>query len=330
MAAMPTHKDMLIASRQFAHENRWRSWWHVGSTLALVLVLASVACSELHWCTRGLASGLLGLVVVRLFVLYHDYQHGAILRRSPAGRVLMDLVGLTLLTPPSGWNRSHNYHHAHNSKLSAPDIGTYALMTVDQYRNAERAQQAAYVVQRHPLTMMFGYLTVFLYGMCIKPFLSNPRRHWDGALSIVWHASLLLWIGMDEPDDLVLAALLPSCLASAIGAYLFYAQHNFPGVQLKRVGDWDYATAAIESSSYIQMGPLMNWFTANIGYHHVHHLNPRIPFYRLPEAMRALPALQTPGTSSLGTADIRACLRLKLWDPDSQQLVPWSHLRKAA
>ncbi len=77
------------------------------------------------------------------------------------------------------------------------------------------------------------------------------------------------------------------------------------------------------------MGPLMNWFTANIGYHHVHHLNARIPFYHLPDAMRAIPALQAPECSSLAIADIRACLRLKLWDPDSRQLVPWSFLRNA-
>ena len=84
------------------------------------------------------------------------------------------------------------------------------------------------------------------------------------------------------------------------------------------------------SSSYLRMGPLMNWFTANIGYHHVHHLNARIPFYRLPDAMRAIPALQAPECSSLAVADIRACLRLKLWDPDSQRLVPWNSLRDAA
>jgi omega-6 fatty acid desaturase (delta-12 desaturase) len=327
---MLTNKDLLIASRKFAHENRRRSWWHVCSTLAVALALAAIACSELHWGTRVLTSGLLGLVIVRIFVLYHDYQHGTILRRSWAGKVLMDVVGLAMLTPPSGWNRSHNHHHAHNSKLSAPDIGTYPLMTVDQYRNAGRAQKALYLVQRHPVTMGLGYLTVFLYGMCIRPFLANPRRHWDGALSVLCHGALLFWFGWNGMDDLVCAALLPSAFASAIGAYLFYAQHNYPGVQLQPASGWEYTNAALDSSSYIQMGPLMSWFTANIGYHHVHHLNPRIPFYRLPEAMRALSALQTPGTSSLGTADIRGCLRLKLWDPDTQRLVPLSHLRKAA
>jgi len=327
---MPPHKELLISTRQFAHESRLRSWWHVGSTLGVVAVLAAIASGTMNWPVRVLASGLLGLAIVRVFVLYHDFQHGAILRRSPAGTLLMKVIGLILLTPSSGWNRSHNHHHAHNSKLSAPDIGTYPLMTVEQYRNASRTSRVLYAVQRHPLTMCLGYLTVFLYGMCVRPFLANPQRHSDGAVSILCHAALLVWLGCLGFDDLVLAALVPFSVASAAGAYLFYAQHNFPGAHLTLTTDWDYATAALASSSYLRMGPFMSWFTANIGYHHVHHLNPRIPFYRLPEAMRALPALQAPGTSSLGAADVRACLRLKLWDPDSERLVPWCHLRKAA
>ena len=327
---MTTHKELLISSRQFTHESRWRSWWHVGSTMAVVLALVAITCSEAHWVARLLASGLLGLTLVRLFVLYHDFQHGALLRRSTVGKMLMQAVGLLLLTPASSWKRSHNHHHAHNSKLSAPDIGTYPLMTVSEYRSAGWARRAVYVVQRHSITMLFGYLTVFLYGLCILPFLANPRRHWDGALSLGIHVSLVLWLGFSGLDDLLLGALIPFGLASAIGSYLFYAQHNYPGVHLNPVDEWEYTAAALDSSSYITMGPLMNWFTANIGYHHVHHLNSRIPFYRLPEAMRALPALQTPGTSSLEPTDVHACLRLKLWDPQSRQLVPWRHLREAA
>jgi omega-6 fatty acid desaturase (delta-12 desaturase) len=327
---MPPDKELLISTRQFAREIRWRSWWHVGTTLAVVCCLAAITSSELNWPARVLASGLLGLAIVRVFVLYHDFQHGAILRHSRPAQALMRLVGMILLTPASGWNRSHNFHHTHNSKLSAPDIGTYPLMTVDQYRNAGWAQRALYVAQRHSLTMCCGYLAVFLFGMCLRPFFANPRRHWDGGVSVIGHSALLLWLGCDEPDDLVLSALVPFSLASAIGAYLFYVQHNFPGVHLTPASDWRYTAAALASSSYLRMGPLMNWFTANIGYHHVHHLNARIPFYRLPDAMRAIPALQAPECSSLAVADIRACLRLKLWDPDSQRLVPWSSLQDAA
>jgi omega-6 fatty acid desaturase (delta-12 desaturase) len=112
-------------------------------------------------------------------------------------------------------------------------------------------------------------------------------------------------------------------LGSAIGAYLFFAQHNFPGVRLQTGRGWSYVDSALHSSSYIVMGPLMRWFTGNIGYHHVHHHNAKIPFYRLPEAMAALEELQSPVQTTLGMGDILACLRLKLWDTETRQLVYW-------
>ncbi len=111
------------------------------------------------------------------------------------------------------------------------------------------------------------------------------------------------------------------------GAYLFYAQHNFPGVHFDSNVDWNYATAAVESSSYMVMNPFLRWVTANIGYHHVHHLNSRIPFYRLPEVMDKIPALQHPTKTSLKISDIIACLKLKLWDPDLKRMITMKELK---
>ena len=229
---MRTNRELLIATKPFAEESPALSWWHVGSTLGVLSALAAIACSELHWVGRMCSSVLLGLVIVRLFVLHHDYQHGAILRGSRTGKLLMRTVGLVLLTPASSWNRSHDHHHVHNSKLSAPGVGSYPLLTVPEYRNANRWKRLLYVIQRHTATILFGYLTVFLYGMCLRPFIANPRRHSDGALSLACHLALLAGVGWSGLADLCLAALLPFSIASAIGAYLFYAQHNYPGVHL--------------------------------------------------------------------------------------------------
>jgi omega-6 fatty acid desaturase (delta-12 desaturase) len=107
-----------------------------------------------------------------------------------------------------------------------------------------------------------------------------------------------------------------------LGSYLFYAQHNFPGVVFRNNVDWSYTDAALESSSYMAMNPFLEWVTANIGYHHIHHLNSRIPFYRLPEAMAKIPELQTAKVTTLKPSDIIACLRLKLWDPTQNKMVP--------
>jgi omega-6 fatty acid desaturase (delta-12 desaturase) len=123
---------------------------------------------------------------------------------------------------------------------------------------------------------------------------------------------------------------LPLCLATAVGGYLFYAQHNFPGVFVQPRESWSYTEAALHSSSFMKMGPVLRFFTANIGYHHVHHLLAQIPFYRLPEAMAALPELHDPPTTSFAPGEVLACFRLKLWDADLGQMVGYPRPRDQA
>jgi omega-6 fatty acid desaturase (delta-12 desaturase) len=128
---------------------------------------------------------------------------------------------------------------------------------------------------------------------------------------------------------LLFSLIIPGLLMYALGGYIFYAQHNFPGVMLKDNDHWDYLDAALNSSSYIRMSRVMQWVTANIGFHHIHHVNPRIPFYRLPEVMKAMPELQHPRETSLHPTEVFRCLRLKLWDEDNERLIPLSAFRRS-
>jgi omega-6 fatty acid desaturase (delta-12 desaturase) len=194
-------------------------------------------------------------------------------------------------------------------------------MTTSAYEDASIVQRFAYAATRHPFTMLLGYFTVFFWSMSLRPFLLHPKLHFDGALAVLLHFGVFFYMATLGFDALLLGMLVPFLLASALGAYLFYAQHNFPSVKIKERSEWNHVDAALHSSSFMTMGPVMNWFTGNIGYHHVHHLNARIPFYRLPEAMAALEELQSPGTTSLKMRDIAACLRLKLWCPEEDRLV---------
>ena len=127
---------------------------------------------------------------------------------------------------------------------------------------------------------------------------------------------------------LILGMLVPMAIITCLGSYLFYAQHNFPGVIRFRGDQWDHVHAALQSSSFMRMGRLMDWFTGNIGYHHVHHLNAKIPFYRLSEAMAGLPELQSPVVTTLHPIDVVRCLRLKLWDPSTDRLVTFREARQ--
>ena len=298
------------------------------STVLLYVAVTSVAFFAFPITVRAIASVISGLLLVRLFILYHDAEHGAILHRSRWGAAFMTAYGLLTLNPPSIWNRSHDHHHKNNSKMFGAGIGSYPVMTTTGYAQASRGEKLAYRISRHPLNIACGYATIFLYGMCIRSLISSPRRHWDSGLSLLLHGSMAVGLAMLGWQTLTFTLLVPFAVACGLGAYLFYAQHNFPGVKIRERDEWNYVYAALHSSSYIRMNPVLAWFTGNIGYHHVHHLNSRIPFYRLPEAMQALSELQTPTTTSLSPVDIFRCLRLKLWDPEQDCMVSFAEARK--
>lgn len=292
------------------------------STAVLLAAALAGTLWNFHLAGRIACSILAGLLYLRFFVLYHDQQHEAILPHSRLAEGLMRAFGILILSPSSVWKSSHNHHHNHNSKLRGSHIGSYPIMTREQYRSASKGARFKYLFMRHPLTMLFGYVFVFQYGMCLYPAVTKPREHYDCLVATVVHVALAVgitwWLGWTA---LVLTLIIPHSIASAIGSYLFYAQHNFPTVCFRDNSCWTYDNAAMESSSFLTTGPIMAWFTANIGYHHLHHLNSRIPFYRLPEVVAAIPELQSPKTTSLHPLEILRCLRLKVWDPKARRMV---------
>ncbi len=324
---MRTGPELIRATKPYAREDRRRSWWHFGSTLGVLLGLLGLTCLELPWPVRLSFSVLASLVLVRLFVIYHDYLHGAILGRSRLADFMFRAFGLLMLAPPSIWKQSHDHHHHHNGQYFAENMGGVWLMTTDEYAKAGRWQRLGYAVVRHPLIMLLGYFTVFVYSLCLCPLLTRPRQHLDAAAALLLQAGLIAGLAVFAPGALVFTFLAPVLLADALGTYLFYVQHNFPGARFQNRAEWDYTDAALHSSSFLRLNPLMHWFTGNIGYHHVHHLNARIPFYRLPEAMAGIEELQSPGTTSLHPRDIFRCLRLKLWDPERDCLVSFQERR---
>lgn len=234
----------------------------------------------------------------------------------------MRLVGIWALSPSSIWRSSHDHHHVHNSQLRSSHIGSYPVMTADQFKTSSGAKRFKYLFMRHPLVILFGYIFVFLFGMIVNPFIRSPRKHYDCLLALAGHVTLggliVMYFGWWA---MVLTLVFPRFIAAAIGSYLFYVQHNFPGVSFKDKAGWTFEKAALESCSHLKTGPLMAWFTANIGYHHIHHLNHRVPFYRLPELYRALPELQKAKTITLHPIDILRCLRLKVWCVETQSMV---------
>jgi acyl-lipid omega-6 desaturase (Delta-12 desaturase) len=329
-------KDLIRQTLPFAQEDRRTSWRHFYTTLAVIALFAAGAIAPLPWPLRLLCSGMLGLSVVRLFVLYHDYMHGAYLRGSRFADLFFKGFGLVLMAPPTLWRQSHDYHHGHSCQYvgsergrlpllsTHTDIGTFPLMSTEEYARSSPGKRLRYRIARHPLMILLGSQTIFVFSICMVSLITQPRHRPWALLALGLTLCSVVLLAHSAPDILLFGMLIPHLVGSALGVYMFYCQHNFPGARYLDEDEWDYAATAVYSSSYMRTGPIMAWFTANIGYHHVHHANSSIPFYRLPEAMAAIPALRTPLTTSLHPRDVWRCLQLKLWDNDSRRLVTFA------
>jgi omega-6 fatty acid desaturase (delta-12 desaturase) len=320
-----TEQELIKATNEFAREQPARSWFHLVSTLGLLLACQVIAAFDTPWWFRSCFSVIAGLLTVRAFIVYHDFKHGSILRGSKLAKLILDGFGIYVLTPSKVWTQTHNYHHAHTAKIVGSHVGSYAMLTPEMWAKATPFQRTMYRISRHPLTILVGYVTVFMYGFCLAAFVRNPKKNPDSFVALVVQLGLIatLWVAFGFSVAWY-SLLLPQFIGHALGAYLFYAQHNFPDAHVQPRETWTFARASLESSSYMKLGPVMNYFTGNIGYHHVHHLNHRIPFYRLPEAMAAIPELRDPrGVTTLRPRDIAACFKLKLWDPAQDRMVPF-------
>jgi len=319
---MRTGVELIRATKRFAEDNPARSWWCIVSTLTLLIASWAGTLWGFYPLVKLVFSVFCGLLILRLFVIFHDQQHHAILPKSRVAEILMRLVGILLLSPSSIWRSSHNHHHSHNSRLLGSNIGSFPVMTKVEFLKSPSKVRRTYLFARHPLTILFAYLFMFMFAMCFLPFLRNPRKHVDCLIALLVHLGLgVLLVFFAGWEALILTLVIPSFISSAMGAYLFYAQHNFPAVTFSDSDGWTYETAAMESSSCLKTGRFMGWVTANIGYHHIHHLNARIPFYRMPEVFREIPELQTPKMTSLHPAEIARCLRLKVWDAENGRMV---------
>ena len=315
-------KQLILATKPFAKENRAKSWFYTISTLVLLIAALFGTVYNFHWSLKIASSILAGLVIVRLFVIYHDHQHKAILDKSPLATFIFTLFGFYVLAPTGIWSASHDYHHKNNCKLFSASIGSYPIYTKHKFDNLSASEKRHYLFIRHPLTILFGYIFTFMYGMCIKSMINRFSKNIDSLVGLILHISyqvtVFYFLGW---QTWILMCAIPHFISGAMGSYLFYAQHNFPTVTFVGNEEWTYEGAALDSSSFMKLNQAMHWFTANIGYHHIHHMNSRIPFYRLPEVWEAIPEMRTAKTTSLKIKDIWACLKLKVWDFDNKKMV---------
>ncbi len=317
-------KALILATKKYAHDNVSKSWYYTLSTLIFLISSLTLTILVPWLLLKFVLSIFSGLLIVRLFVIYHDYLHKAILHKSKIAELFFTIYGWYTLAPKRIWANSHNYHHKHNSKLSTASIGSYPIYTLHQFKNSSKKKQQTYLFIRHPLTIIFGVIFAFLFGMCIRPLLKKGiYQCFDNIIAMLFHVfyqgSVIYFFNI---QTWLFICFIPHFISGAIGAYLFYVQHNFPGVLFDTNENWVYEKAAMESTCYMNTTPFWHWVTGNIGYHHIHHMNARIPFYKLPTVMNEIKEFQNVKQTTLKLKDITAALKLKVWDPDIQKMIP--------
>jgi omega-6 fatty acid desaturase (delta-12 desaturase) len=267
--------------------------------------------------------------LVRLFMIQHDCGHGAFFRHRLANDWVGRVIGVLTLTPYDFWRRTHALHHATSGNLDRRGFGDIDTLTVGEYLSLSRWARLRYRFYRHPL-VMFGLGPAYLFFLQHRLPVGLMRAGWQPwlsamatNLSIVLVAAIVIWAIGFGPFLLVQVPVM--LISASLGVWLFYVQHQFEDTFWAADRAWNLHDAALRGSSHYDLPIVLRWFTANIGVHHVHHLCSRIPFYRLPRALRRHPELAKIGRLTLGQSIL--CVRLVLWDEAARRLISFRELR---
>ena len=319
----------LVAKYQAA--NPWQSIWQVVNTLipfSLLWYLMYLSLAYSYWFTLGLALPAAGFLV-RIFIIQHDCGHGSFFKSRKANDFLGSICGVLTFTPYYYWRKSHAIHHASSGSLEDRGIGDIYTMTVQEYLQQSKWGRLKYRLYRHPL-LLFVLAPTFLFIVLHRlPFAESKswRRerasvHWTNLAIAAVVISLSFVIGL-KPFLLIQLPII--ILAATIGTWMFYIQHQFEDTYYAHGDNWDYTLAALHGSSYYQLPKVLQWFTGNIGFHHIYHLSPRIPNYRLQKCHEENQVFQQVVVLTLWTS--LQSIFLSLWDEEQNKLVGFRHLK---
>lgn len=307
-----------------------RAVWQMTNTLvpyAAIWFLMYLCLSVSYWLIVPLVI-LAALFLVRIFIIFHDCGHGSYFKSRTANDITGFVTGLLTLTPYYHWRWEHSVHHASAGDLDKRGTGDIWTMTVEEYLKSSRWKRFAYRLARNPV-VLFGIAPLYLF--LIHQRFPASKANMREKLSVYWMN--LLIAGM--ATGLIFAfGFLPylfiqlgvTAVAGALGVWMFYVQHQFEDVYWEREEDWDFTAAALQGSSFYKLPKILQWFSGNIGYHHIHHLSPRIPNYNLERCHNAHPMFNQVKPITFLTS--LKSLSFRFWDEQKRKLIGYRQLRQ--
>ena len=309
--------------------NFWRASWQIVNTIGSYAVLWYLMYLSLRvswWITLPLAV-LAGGFVVRIFIIFHDCGHGSFFKSRIANAFWGFISGTLTFTPYYHWRWEHSIHHGTAGDLDRRGVGDIWTLTVQEYLESSRWKRFAYRLARNPVVLfVIAPLVLFVVRQRFpSPRASRRERHsvWWMNLAIVGMAAALSAIFGIVPYLVI--QLVAIVVAGSAGVWLFYVQHQFEDVYWERGEDWDYTAAALKGSSFYKLPRILQWFSGNIGFHHIHHLSPRIPNYNLEKCHQADPMFQDVKPVTL-LSSLKS-ITFRLWDESAKKLVGFRHLK---
>ncbi|WP_394138131.1 fatty acid desaturase [Cytobacillus oceanisediminis] len=295
----------------------------------LLWFLAFKSLSVSYFLTLGISVIAAGFLV-RIFIIFHDCCHHSFFKNRSANKIVGTITGILTVFPYHQWQHDHNVHHATSGNLDKRGTGDIWTLTVKEYQAASLTTRAAYRMYRNPLVMfLLGPIYVFLLKNRFNRKGARKNERTNTYLinaAIVGLYALMCWAIGWEAFLMVQGPIF--LISGAAGIWLFYVQHTFEDSYFEEDDKWEYVKAAVEGSSFYKLPKVMQWLTGNIGFHHIHHLSPRVPNYNLEDAHYNTAELKNVPTITLSTS--LQSLRFRLWDEDSQNFTGYQAAKKAA
>lgn len=322
-AQVPTKSAWQAAVSKYQKACPLKASWQLINTLGSYIVLwilAYYALSFSYWLAAPIVLLMAGMLT-RVFIIFHDCGHGSFFPSRRANDICGFFTGILTFTPYHHWRWRHSVHHSNSGNLDHRGVGDVWMMTVKEYRESSFGRRFIYRVARNPLTQfVIGPFFYFVLRQRI-PSSDAKRRERE---SVWWmNLGIVCMVVLMSVTLGFLPYLVIQCVAMALagsaGAWLFYVQHQFEGVSWERTEEWDWTTAALAGSSFYRLPRVLQWFSGNIGFHHIHHLSSRIPNYNLEKCHYSDPMFQQ--VKSISLRESLKSLSFHLWDESNKQLI---------